>query len=79
VYPGRTPVLQCVAFQSLQAVLARRVSCERARIVAIRNEKVRGSNPLSSTRETGSDLRKRGSGPVSSSDGMYPLQRMQRQ
>jgi len=26
----------------------------------VRNEKVRGSNPLSSTQKTGSDLRKRG-------------------
>jgi len=40
---------------------------------SVPTEKVRGSNPLSSTRETGSDLRKRGSGPVSSCDGMYPL------
>lgn len=41
-YPGRTPVSQGVAFQWLQAVLARRGACEQARIVAIRNEKVRG-------------------------------------
>ncbi len=34
-------------------MLARRGSCEQARIVAIRNEKVRGSNPLSSTRTPG--------------------------
>jgi len=31
----------------------------------LRNEKVRGSNPLSSTLETVSDMRKRSSGPVS--------------
>ena len=53
MYPGRTPALQCVTFQSLQALLARRGSCVQARIGVVRNEKVRGSNPLSSTKNQG--------------------------
>ncbi len=51
----------------------RRTQGIEVQVEPVRNEKVRGSNPLSSTREAGPDLRKCGSVPVSSCEGMYPL------
>ena len=47
-------------FQALQSFHLRRGKASIGHFVAVRNEKVRGSNPLSSTKFTGpSDLRKR--------------------
>jgi hypothetical protein len=66
----RTPVSQGVAFRWLQALLDRRELWVRARIAVVRNEKVRGSNPLSSTSWTPFDLLKR-----RSETGWFLLQR----